>query len=143
MPSLYGHRLARTPRHSGPAPSAPDHGPTATPRLEWLTRPALLILMFWDPDHKPGHAQRGAFSDGLDRHKTIPRNRQSAKPPIYRAITVPPAGFEPATLGLKDARMQGKRGRYGRFFLVSAGWSGSELPSSGHISGHECGARPG
>jgi hypothetical protein len=32
---------------------------------------------------------------------------------IQQAITMPPAGFEPATLGLKDGHMQGKCPKYG------------------------------
>ncbi len=56
---------------------------------------------------------------------------------------MPPAGFEPATLGLKDAHMQGICRRYRRLRAVSAGWIRSEWPSWGHISRHESGARDG
>ncbi len=49
---------------------------------------------------------------------------------------MPPAGLEPATVGLKDACLQGNYRGYGQFSAVSAGYGRSELPSRGQISGH-------
>jgi hypothetical protein len=67
---------------------------------------------------------------------TILRPTRDRKRPIYSYFVMPPVGLEPTTRGVKVDHMQGVLRRYGRFILVSAGRSESELPSSRHGSGH-------
>ncbi len=66
----------------------------------------------------------------LGTRKTVPRNTPKQQKPDSPSNAVPPAGFEPATLGLKVAHMQGIQEDTARWTTVSLVIRSSSEPTT-------------